>query len=606
MKRGIRFLILVLALATSYRTYAEGEHWTWNMNQYNSNATFVSVLSIDGVVQRSDQLEIGAFHDGECRGSVICVYDSRTDYYYAYLTMNGEKDMEITFRLYDHATESELDVTCDVTYSFVPDGFLGSPSSPFVFPFTTNPVERVFKGTVDALWSKAANWEGNTLPTERDIAIIDAVCQLDQNAKVFQLIVNDNQALTIPEGFTLTASSIVSDAAAKLVVAEGGQLVSDDMEGVFATIKKSVEGYGEGTGKWCFIASPLVGGSSHQSVGNLVNAAGYDLYAFDQTHELEWLNFKDNDLTLNPGEGYLYANTADAVLEFSGELNSTVTNVSLSYGVSYTQAGWNLVGNPFTYDVYADRSYYVLDGEGAAVDPVPASEAQVIKPCTGVLVKASSEGETVAFSANEPSGKRGGLRLTVSSEKRGAASDYAIVSFNPNDALAKFIFSKDAPQLAIPKDGNEYAIATAEWQGEMPIRFKPNENGTYTLGVAATHVDMAYLHLIDHLTGVEVDLLESPSYTFDARVTDFATRFNIVFVAGPSEEDVFALYDGAEWHIYAEGEAELQVLDMNGRLICSETICGNTARNFDHVSAGVYVMRLVNEKETKTQKIIVR
>lgn len=606
MKRGIRFLILVLVLATSYRAHADGEHWTWNMNQYNSTATFVSVIAIDDVVQRSDQLEIGAFHNGVCRGSVICSYDSRTDYYYAYLTMNGEKDMEMTFRLYDHAAESELDVTCSVTYVFVENDFLGTPKNPYVFPFTTNPVQRVFKGTVDALWSKAANWEGNTLPAKGDIAIIDAVCQLDQDAEVFQLTVNDGKSLTVAEGRTLTTGSIDSDVATKLVVADGGQLVCESMEGVFATVQKSVEGYGEGTGKWCFIASPLVGGTSHQAVGNLVNEAGYDLYAFDQTQELEWLNFKDHALTLNPGEGYLYANTADAVLAFAGELNSTVSNVTLSFGESYTQAGWNLIGNPFTYDVYADRSYFVLDGEGTVVNPVPASEAQAIKPCTGVLVKAAAEGETVAFSATASGGRQGGLKLTVSSAVRGAASDQAVISFNPDDALAKFVFSEAGPQLSIPQDGAEYAIATADLQGEMPVRFKARENGTYTLAVVATHADMAYLHLIDHLTGDEVDLLETPNYTFDARTTDFASRFQLVFAAAPSSEGVFAFFDGAQWIVNNQGAATLQVLDLSGRVLRSEAIQGNVRKTLDGVSAGVYVLRLANDKETKTQKIIIK
>jgi hypothetical protein len=38
-----------------------------------------------------------------------------------------------------------------------------------------------------------------------------------------------------------------------------------------------------------------------------------------------------------------------------------------------------------------------------------------------------------------------------------------------------------------------------------------------------------YLHLIDNLTGADVDLLQMPEYTFTAKTTDYASRFRLVF-----------------------------------------------------------------------------
>ena len=605
MKRGIRLIFLVLALATSFRTYADGEHWSWNMNQYNSNAIFVSVISIDGVVQRSDQLEIGAFYDGECRGSVICVYDARTDYYYAYLTVNGVEGMEITFRLFDHATESELDVTCGLTYTFVKDDFLGMPRDPFVFPFTTNPVERVFNGAVNAFWSVAGNWVGNTLPAEGDIAIIDAVCQLDQDAKVLQLTVNDNQSVTIPNGYTLTADEIVSDAAAKLVVADGGQLVCDNLEGVFATVQKTVEGYGDGNDKWYFIASPLVEGTSHQSVGNLVNEEGYDLYAFDQTEKLEWRNFKNNDLTLNPGEGYLYANQAEITLEFVGELNNGLENVPLEYVEGCSFKGWNLIGNPYTYQVYASQSYYVLDEAGQALKPTPVSQASAIDPCTGLMVMATGEGESVTFNKSPMRVNQGGLWLNVASSIRSEASDCAFVSFSADDALPKFVFKADHPKLYIPQEDTEYAIAVADRQDEVAVNFKAAQEGSYTLSVNISGVDMEYLHLIDNLTGIETDLLATSTYTFKACPADFASRFRLAFNAKEGPDSDFAFYDGGCFIIHNEGEATLQVLDMVGHILLS--VDGRTrCVPASGMTPGVYMLRLVHGENVKVQKVVVR
>lgn len=607
-KRNIRLLLLLPLLALFHNAMADGEHWTWNPNQYSSNSIFTAIITIDGVEQRSDQLEIGAFNEGTCRGSVICQYEQKKDRYLAYLVINGLSGMEMNFRLWDHATESELDVTCDVTYTFEADETYGLPSSPFVFPFTTNPAQVVFNGTVNEQWSLAGNWEGNALPSTTDIAVINAPCQLDQNAEVLQLVVNDEKSLTILDGYTLTAGSIDSDVATKLVIADGGQLVCEATEGVFATVQKFVEGYGEGSDKWCFIASPLVEGTAHTDVGNLVNVDGYDLYAFDQaaTDGLEWRNFKDNELTLDPGEGYLYANTTNVTLGFAGELNSTVTEVPLSYGSEYTQAGWNLIGNPFTRNAYADRSYYVLDEAGVAVNPVPASEAEAIGPCTGILVKASGEGEQVSFSPTAPTGGKGNLRMVVSSATRESSSDCAIVSFNPNDALAKFVFRNNGPKLTIPQEGNEYAIVSAEKEGELPVNFKASDNGHYTLNVNVSHVDMEYLHLIDNLTGNDVNLLETPSYSFDARVTDYASRFKIIFICRDANEDneAFAYYNGTEWVINYEGQAVLQLVDTKGRiLLCKYGV--HTVSTAGMVP-GVYMFRLVNGDDVKTQKIVVR
>ena len=41
----------------------------------------------------------------------------------------------------------------------------------------------------------------------------------------------------------------------------------------------------------------------------------------------------------------------------------------------------------------------------------------------------------------------------------------------------------------------------------MLVNFKAEENGTYTISVDVDNVEMDYLHLIDNLTGDDIDLL---------------------------------------------------------------------------------------------------
>ena len=40
---------------------------------------------------------------------------------------------------------------------------------------------------------------------------------------------------------------------------------------------------------------------------------------------------------------------------------------------------------------------------------------------------------------------------------------------------------------------------------------------------------MKYLHLIDNLTGKDIDFLATPSYTFEGKTTDVISRFKLAF-----------------------------------------------------------------------------
>ena len=114
---------------------------------------------------------------------------------------------------------------------------------------------------------------------------------------------------------------------------------------------------------------------------------------------------------------------------------------------------------------------------------------------------------------------------------------------------------------------------------------------------------MEYLHLIDNMTGVDTDLLQTPSYSFEAKMTDYESRFKLAFAAdeavcGPNE--AFAFISNGE--IIVDGEGVLQVIDMTGRIIINRVAAGHVSTN--GMTPGVYVLRLINGEKIKTQKII--
>ena len=377
-------------------------------------------------------------------------------------------------------------------------------------------------------------------------------------------------------------------------------------------LQTTIPGYNEGNNSWQFIASPLAENTAPTSIDNMLPAAGtYDLYRFDQSENAEWQNYKANSFNLVNGQGYLYANAEDVNLIFKGEFNEEETKeVSLAYDANATFAGWNLVGNPFPVSAYANRSYYVMNEEGTAIEPVAVSMETAIPICTGVMVKANNMGETVTFSktAPETAVNQGVLQIAVAqANARGnATEDKAIVSFNAGDRLEKFVFNKDNASLSISQGGKDLAIANAEKMGEMPLNFKATKNGEYTITVNPEAVEMDYLHLIDNMTGNDIDLLASPSYSFNAETTDYASRFRLVFsVCGDADGDNedFAFINNG--NIIINGEGTVQVIGMTGRIIVSVdegTRCISTAG----MTPGVYVLRLIEGDDVKTQKIVVR
>ena len=394
-------------------------------------------------------------------------------------------------------------------------------------------------------------------------------------------------------------------------------------------ISLAVPGYGTSeNGGWRFIASPVAGSIEAEAVGNIF-LWNYDLYRFNQSETLEWRNHDIEPFELENGKGYLYASETDITLFFSGSYNQATepVEVPLVYDANASFAGWNLVGNPFPVAAYANRSYYTMNADGTGIEPNAVSSATAIPVCTGLMVKAETTGETVTFSrtAQQSTGNGGMIQIAVAqADTRGnAIQDKAIVSFNVGDRLEKFVFGETDAKIYIPQGGKDYAVATvgrdAPWHvsttDEIPINFKAAKNGTYTLIFDTQNLDLDYLHLIDNLTGEDIDLLSSvgastgsAAYTFEAKTTDYASRFRLVF-STPADETsanrTFAYYADGEIRLVETCHgASLHVVDVMGRVIVStggHTRCVPTAG----MTPGVYVLRLIDGENVRTQKMVI-
>ena len=382
-------------------------------------------------------------------------------------------------------------------------------------------------------------------------------------------------------------------------------------------VDQNVIGYGESTvsDHWVFIASPVKNYLAPVDVTGLIAAEeeDYDLYRFNQSGENgEWENYKAHTegFVLENGKGYLYANKNSADLTFAGVLNMSASmEVALDYDENARLAGYNLVGNPFTEAAYIDRTYFKMNNDGDDVVPVENYNEEAIPALTGVVVVAASDNEKVTFSKATPvssTGNKGSLQMTLTKAgtRGNVFQDKAIVSFNENAQLGKFVFNKDHAKLYLMEKGEGFAISHADKHGEAPLYFTTRENGDFTLTVNPENVKMNYLRLIDNISGADIDLLATPSYTFSARNDDYASRFKLVFSAnenGNQNED-FAFISNGE--IIINGEGTVQMIDMLGRTIVTRRD-GSTVST-EAMVPGVYVLRLINGQNAKTQKIVIR
>ncbi len=370
---------------------------------------------------------------------------------------------------------------------------------------------------------------------------------------------------------------------------------------VVASYEKFIEGYGESAGGYYLIATPVADADPTAVTG--MTTGNYDLYAFDQTQDLEWRNYKEDLFNLEFGKGYLYAHGTDVTLEFSGTTYDGDGEFDLVYDDAVDFKGWNLVGNPYLETAYINREHYVMNVETGRGEFIAVDATEGIPEMEGAFVIAEGEGETVTFSTTAP-GKASMLALNVT-QGRGVI-DRAIVGFGDGHKLPKLQLNPNSTKLSIQQDNEEFAVIYGDAQAEMPLNFKAEKNGSYDITLNLQDADLDYLHLIDNMTGADIDLLETPSYKFEATTSDYASRFKLIYVrntTGVNEHFAFISDNGILLN-GVNGNSIVNVFDAMGRLVSSSNGVNHIAT--ENLSAGVYMIQLVNGENTMTQKIVVK
>ena len=417
---------------------------------------------------------------------------------------------------------------------------------------------------------------------------------------------------TVRSGVTLTVTGTATcNDASHLTLEDGAQFVHHN-SGVQATVKKGINAYTT-AGGWYTIATPF---ASYAPSGTMVGD-DYDLYFYDEdgdTNGKEWINYKAGAFNLTQGQGYLYAHNPGLTLRMSGSLNSGTYSQVVSLGYASNNAdlrGFNLLGNPTAHNIsftktnnVSDGYYYLVNGEEWTY-----TTSNTVPVGRGFMVKANAASQSVTLNPqskgdDDEIGQY--ICLSVGEEK-------AYVKLNEGVSMPLLSMKGEQSSLYLTRDGKRFVMLVRDGASSLDLNFKAHRSGEHTLNFDLQGNALDYLHLIDNMTGADVDLLalrqaQGPAeYTFDANVNDHAWRFRLVFSKGeegPSTgSGAFAYVNNGEIVVVETCHgASLQVIDMMGRVVVS----GDAARHVSTrgITPGVYVLRLVDGDSVKTQKIV--
>ena len=491
------------------------------------------------------------------------------------------------------------------------------------FSVTANPSINIFSG--DGVWSAVSNWSKGLVPTATDNVIIKGNATIENGDIIINNLLIHEGSLTIEDGanITITGEFNNTDAAA-FIINEGAQVFQNN-NNVEATFNKNIRTPKSwGTSKydgWQFIASPIVNANVIDFIPT--TDTDYDLFKYDGTKELQWINYKGHfnefEKTFQLGTAYLASYEAETSTSFSGLLNNAS---SFDFDVTYygedSWANFHLLGNPFpfnmdwnkvtlenVYDGYAivnpsDGSYMIYTksenegiiaaGEGFFVEAI--GEAPSFSYSTSSKTRGENDTDNINVIATGKQGRNNVIIRFAGAEEAGFSK---LANINPNIA-----------EVYVKNKGKRYGILSYDENiSEVELFFEAKGMGSYTISLDING-EFSKVTLIDRFTGIETNMLLEDEYTFTASGNDNANRFVIKLDNGQqtTANSQFVYQSGEELILSIEGS--VQIVDMLGRVVYSnEHVNGDNRINVSEFNNATYVVRVVNEEGVKVQKVVI-
>ena len=254
----------------------------------------------------------------------------------------------------------------------------------------------------DGNWSNPNNWSSGFVPNKNGRAAIGANLTIANGEKAEIAYITN-----VPSSY-YTAGTIT--------IEDGGQLIAGEAAIENVKVKKEIAGHGgDAQNGWYAISTPMGNEINNTYYNNLIssNPEDYDLFYYNET-KWYWYNFKvdANDFKrFRLGQAYLYANSNNNTIVSVGMPNMNPVSVSVSK-TDYTPSnnnvipnfdikGFNLIGNPFTFDIRWGEAikpgdilvdgYDTLGTDGSWTAETPGT-VEPIKVGMGIMVQAYKSG----------------------------------------------------------------------------------------------------------------------------------------------------------------------------------------------------------------------
>ncbi len=132
-----KIIITLTIILIAKFAYSVDLYWHVNPYSYEFNMNVTASVYIDAVEQQDAMLEVGVFFGEELRGSALARFSPLVNKYVYDLTIYSNDVCNLSFKLYNHNTNTVSDLICDQILTFEPNGILGNPINPYIVYFSS-------------------------------------------------------------------------------------------------------------------------------------------------------------------------------------------------------------------------------------------------------------------------------------------------------------------------------------------------------------------------------------------------------------------------------------------------------------------------------------
>ncbi len=600
-----------------------------------TNDYFGSSISVS-----DDYVIVGAYGDNSSTGSAY-VYDIST----------GTQQNKITANDGSGSDYLGCSVAIDTHYAII--GAYGDNSS----KGSTYIVDYLLKeglltwvgGTTgsETSWNATTNWFPTLVPTATDDIIIPATgnqlivdAAYGSDEQVNDVSIESGATLTVAASSALTVNGDLNNAGNLVLEANS---VANDRSGSLITygtvantgtmtLYRNVSGSGIDASDytWHSIGIPV------ESTPAVDFFTGDYMYGYVESSN----SWGETPTTVERGTGYILKTVnGDRTYAFTGTFNSGDYSYDLTNTGADSEHGYNLISNPYPSQINVENltltnvsMFYIWDPSSGTYNSYQigtgGSLSNIFESCQGFFVKvnsgASSGNVTFTNSARVSSTSGDPLKSTsLSSIPRvtikvtnGDYEDVLMVNQTEvaNEGYKLFSFNPDAPQIYAIDDAKDYCIYNKSLIVEddvIPIGFKTNASGTYTVNITEQSFDDRYVALLDKQTTEVIPISTGTSFEIAHSSSNDEQRFELIFK--PTETTAVNDAEVANVKIYSVDNNvvikstdifDYTIYTLDGKSVKIEE--GKQGTEYVALSSGLYLVKVTNANKVLTQKVLIK